>query len=120
MNKTEVTALLKEAQATRRERLELQAKADKLEQREKSIQDQLTAAKVATGDYGPYHLERKPKKVPRVTDWTLFHAHIKETGAFDMLTKHLSPAAIMARIDDGLYVPGTVTDEKVTYAISAK
>lgn len=120
MNKTEVSALLKEMVSTRRERLELTNKAGKLEQREKAIQDQLTAADIKSGAYGPYMLTATPTKVPRVTDWSLFHAHIKETGEFDMLTKHLSPAAIMNRINDGVYLPGVVTDEKTKYSVDAK
>lgn len=120
MNKTQVTALLRDMQAARNERLKLDEESAKLKVREDSIADQLRAANVESGTFGPYVLTAKAKKVPRCTDWTLLHAHIKETGEFDLLHKRLTESAIMARLKDGVYLPGIVTDDKVTYTITAK
>ena len=91
--KTEVTALVKEYNAVRNERRALDQASAKLKVREDSILDNLTAAKVPSGKYGPYQLTVTTKAVPRCTDWAGFHAYIKETGNFDMLHKrlHLNP-----------------------------
>lgn len=115
----EVAALVAEYDNTRSKRLKLNNDADKLEQREKAILDALTKAGVESGTYGPFSIEVGTKKVPRVTDWPGFHQYILSSGNIDMLTKHLTPTAIMARLDDGEYVPGVVTDEKTTYKFGA-
>lgn len=120
MTKTEISALLKTYQAKDRERLVLAEKVKKLDEEQKSILDQLTAANVRSDSYGSYYLSVSTKKVPRCTDWPGFHAYLKETGNFDMLHKRLTETAVMARLDDGEYVPGIVTDEKVTYKVTAK
>lgn len=113
--KTEITALVKEYNSTRNERLKLTAEAAKLEQREKAILDSFTTAKIASGKYGPYEVEVKTKRVPRVTDWVGFHAYIRESGNFDMLHKRITESAIMARLDNGEFVPAVMTDDKTTY-----
>ena len=118
--KTEIAALLREYQSKDHRRLELNEESKKLEVAQKVILDQLQALGVASGDYGPYKLTVEVKKVPRVTDWNVFHAYLRETGNLDMLTKHLTASAIMARLNDGEYVPATVVDDKTTYKIKAK
>lgn len=120
MTKTEIAAFLKIYQTKDRERKELAERVAKLDQEQKAILDQLTAANVTTDFYGGYHLRVETKKVPRCTDWPGFHAYVKETGAFDLLHRRLTETAIMARLDDGEYVPGIVTDDKVTYKVTAK
>ena len=117
-SKTEIAALIKEYNTARNERLALNREADKLEQREKSILDTLTLAKVQTGTYGSYAVVVSKKKVPRCTDWVGLHAYIRENNAFDMLHKRLTETAIMARVDEGEFVPGIVTDDKITYTFT--
>lgn len=119
MLKKDVIALLKSYQAMDHERLELNQKAAKLEQAQKGIIDQLVAATVNSGVYGPYLLEAQFKKVPRCTDWAGFHAYILSSGNLDMLHKRLTETAVMARVSEGEYVPGIVVDEKTSYKIKA-
>jgi hypothetical protein len=119
MLKSTITALVKEYNSVRNERLELDQQSAKLKVREDSILDSLTAAGVTSGKYGPYNVTVTTKAVPRCTDWTGFHAYIKETGNFDMLHKRLTESAVMARVSEGEYVPGIVTDTKTTYKVGA-
>lgn len=119
MNKTEVKATLAALQAARNERLKLDQASKKLKVQEDSLHDQLVAAKVPSGQYGPYLIEAQTKQMPRVTDWEGFYAYLRETGNLDMLTKHLTASAINSRMDDGEYVAGVVRDEKITYKITA-
>lgn len=120
MNKTQVTALLKQKQEARNKRLALEEEAKKLKVVEDSVDDQLEAAKVESGTFGPYILTAKSKKAPRCTDWTGLYEHIKSTGEFDLLHKRLTETAVMARLNDGVYLPGIVLDDKWTYTITAK
>lgn len=120
LRKPAVTALLSDYQRMDRQRLELKQQADKLEQAQKAIIDELTENGVPTDTYGPYFLKVEKKKVPRCTDWGLFYGFIKANDAFDCLHKRLTETAIMARVNDAEYVPGIVTDEKITYKVSAK
>lgn len=120
MNKTQVTAILKAKQDARNKRLALEEEAKKLKVVEDDCDDQLEKGGVESGTYGSYILTAKPKDVPRCTDWSLLHAHIKETGEFDLLHKRLTESAVMARRKDGVYLPGMVYDTKVSYTITAK
>jgi hypothetical protein len=115
--KKEVEALALEYNRTRNERLKLDQESAKLKVREESILDSLTAAKVTSGTYGKVSIEVSTKKVPRCTDWTGFHAYLIQTGNLDMLHKRLTETAVMARVDNGEYVPGIVTDEKTSYKV---
>lgn len=114
----QIEALIREHNDKRKERLKLSEQAAKLEVREKEIIDLLTALGVQSGIHGPFEVERKTKKVPRCTDWNLFHAYVRENNALDMLHKRLTETAVMARIDAGEIVPGIVTDDKVTFKFS--
>ena len=116
--KKQIEALINESIQTRNARLALEGEAAKLKVREDSIADELKAANVTDGVYGKFSLKATTKKVPRCTDWAGFHAYIKETGNFDMLHKRLTETAVMARVDNGEYVPGITTDDKVSYKFS--
>jgi len=118
--KTQVTGILKLYQEKDTRRLALSEEAKRLEQEQKALLDQLSALEVKTDSYGPYNLRVASKKVPRCTDWPGFHAYLISTGNLDMLHKRLTESAIMERLDNGEYVPGIVTDDKVTYKVTAK
>ena len=92
MNKTEVKGLVAQYQAARNERLKLDNESKKLKVKEDSILDQLIAAKVVSGQYGPYLVEAQFKDVARVTDWTTFHAYILESGSIDYIFLYRSVA----------------------------
>ena len=115
LTKTEVAAIVKEYNATRNERLKLDEASKKLKVKEDSFLDQLSAGNVGTGKYGAYQVTVETKKVARITDWNNFHAYIRDHNALDMLTKHVTQSAIMARVNEGELVPGVVTDDKTTY-----
>jgi len=115
----DITALIARYQTARNERLDLDEQSKKLKVEEDSILDQLTAAGVESGKYGPYKLTVKPKQTPRCTDWEGLWAYIKDTNSFELLHKRLTETAVMERLDAGEHLPGIVTDEKVTYKITA-
>lgn len=119
VTKTEVTSLLREYQDKDHRRLELAEEVKKLDQAQKAILDQLTALGIESGKYGPYLLTVDSKKVPRCTDWNTFHQYLIQTGNLDMLHKRLTDTAVMARMNEGEYVPGIVVDEKPTFKIKA-
>lgn len=116
-SKAKTAALLAEYNTVRNERLALDQRSKKLAVKEAEILDKLEGSK--SGTYGDFELEVSNKKVPRCTDWSGFHAYILQTGNLDMLHKRLTESAIMARIGDGEYVPGIVTDDKVSYKVTA-
>lgn len=119
MNKAEVKALVAEYQAARNARLKLDNESKKLKVKEDSVLDQLIAAKVVSGQYGPYLVEAQTKKVARVTDWATFHEYILESGQLDMLERRPTQSAVNARFDEGEVVPGVVQDDRPSYKISA-
>ena len=119
MNKTEVKALVAKYNEAKNKRLALDRESAKLKVVEDTCMDELYAAKVASGQYGPYLVEFINKRVPRCTDWPNLHAYIKQEGAFELLHKRLTETAIMERVNAGELVPGIVIDDKPTYKISA-
>lgn len=48
----------------------------------------------------------KTKQRPQVADWSEVYKFIVDTGATDLLQRRLSEAAVKARVDDGVAVPG--------------
>jgi len=115
---TEVANLITEHNKLNVERLAADQTSAKLKVKQDAIIDQLVAAKVESGTFGPYSVEKKSKQVPRCTDWEGFYKYLQQTGNFDMLHKRLTETAIMARLDNDEYVPGISTDEKVSYKFS--
>lgn len=115
MTLLEVASLIAQYNEARAKRLKLDEESKKLKVREDSLLDSLNAANIESGNYGPYCVEVKKVKVARVTDWSGFYAYLKQTGNLDMLTKHLTQSAIMARVEAGEYVPAIVTDDKTSY-----
>jgi len=118
MKPKEIERLVAEYQNTRNARLLLDEESKKMKVAEDGLLDKLTAAGGESGKYGPYTVKVVIKPVPRCTDWNAFYDYLRKTGNLDMLTKHLTASAIMARLEAGEYVPAIVTDDKVTYKIS--
>jgi len=119
VNKTQIKALVAEYNTAKNERLALDKQSAKLKVKEDSIMDQLVAAKVESGIYGPYLLEATNKRMPRCTDWPNLYAYIQQEGAFELLHKRLTESAIMERVDAGEILPGIVIDPKPGFKISA-
>jgi hypothetical protein len=61
---------------------------------------------------------RSEKPVPKVTDWDALYAHIKKTGAFELLQKRPTESAFAERWDAGKSVPGTEKFTKVSLSVS--
>lgn len=49
---------------------------------------------------------RKVSNEPSAEDWDLIHAHIVDTGEWDLMERRLGKAAVKARWDEGEEVPG--------------
>lgn len=58
------------------------------------------------------------KQVPQVKDWDVFYKYVKKTGAFDMMQKRLSDAAIKERWENGKEVPGVEHFNVVSVSIN--
>lgn len=56
-----------------------------------------------------YKAEVKREQRPTVEDWEKFYAHVKKTGAFDLLQRRLNDAAVKERLEDKKGVPGVGT-----------
>lgn len=95
---------------TRAKRLEVQKIVDELQARESILREHLIdnlPKSDATGVSGK--LARATvtvKELPRVEDWDKLWAHIKKTGAFELLQKRLSNAAVEERWEHSKQVPG--------------
>lgn len=51
--------------------------------------------------------------VPQVDDWAALYAHVKKTGAFELLQRRVSTEAWRERLDAGAPVPGTTGFQRV-------
>lgn len=95
---------------TRAKRLEVQKIVDDLQARESALREHLIdnlPKSDATGVSGK--LARATvtvKELPRVEDWDKLWAHIKKTGAFELLQKRLANAAVEERWEHNKQVPG--------------
>lgn len=58
------------------------------------------------------------KEVPQVKDWTAFQAFIKKTGAWELMQRRPSEAALKERLDAGVKVPGVDVFHAVTLSVN--
>lgn len=58
------------------------------------------------------------KKVPQVQDWDKLYAHVKKTGAFELLQRRVADGAVKERWDQGKEVPGVITFNATTVSIN--
>lgn len=58
------------------------------------------------------------KEVPQVEDWTAFYAHVKKTGAFELLQRRLGEGAVKERWEAGKVVPGVTKFTAVTISLT--
>lgn len=58
------------------------------------------------------------KKVPQVTDWEAFFAHVAKTKSWDLLIRRVNDSAVVERWEAGKEIPGvgafTLTNVSVT------
>ena len=101
---------LSELLSKRKQRLELQREADKLEQEEKALAEIIIQEMVSFGQekmkVGDDVVYLKETTEPNPTSWPAILDYVKRTGAVDLLQKRLTASAVKARWEDGEIVDG--------------
>jgi len=104
----------------REQRHALGRKMAAIEAQEKAIRDHLIATLPADGATGvsgkKATVQIAATREPMVSDWEAFYAHVKKTGAFDLMQRRISPPAIRERWEADEQVPGigTIVVKKVS------
>lgn len=115
MELAELAALVDEYDAARDTRLAADREAESLKKDETALADRIVAELNSQGvRYAAGTVKRvklTPQSKPKAEDWPLFYLYMKEEGAFDLLQKRLSEAAIKERTEDGIVIPGIVFNE---------
>ena len=62
---------------------------------------------------------RKETKV-EVADWAWLQKYVREEGAFDILQKRISPAALKRRVDAGAELQGVTIKESKSFIVGSK
>lgn len=111
--KAKMGPLVDEYRDIRELRLAASKFADALEAEEKRIMNHIIEnvdADESSGVVGKnFKALVKREQRPVVEDWDKFYAHVKKTGAFDLLQKRLNDAAVKERFEDKKKVPGVGT-----------
>ena len=92
-------------------------KAAVLEQEQKAILDELDRRGISSGTIGNFAITRKEVRTPVVANWDLLMPWIRTNNALDLFERRLTKSAAMARIDDGVALPGVVVEPRVGYTI---
>jgi len=100
-------AVADEYAQTRQFRLAMEKIVEPVQERESELRQYMIKNLEKSRDEGKdtgaagklYRVQIKDKETPKVTDWTVFHGYIQETGRFDLLQKRLSDKAIMEMVD---------------------
>lgn len=107
---------------TKAKRLEVQKIVEELQARETALREHLInnlPKSDATGVAGKIARATVTlKEVPRVEDWDKLWSHIKKTGAFEILQKRISSAAVEERWEAGKKVPGVEKFNAVTISLN--
>src|SRR4030095_16336860 len=117
MDAKTIAGLAQTYQQLREKRLDLDRQARTLWGREKLILDKLIEARVSSGSYDGWLIERDKTDVPRVESWEPFLSYVLSHKALDLFERRLSKSAAMARFNGGDPIPGVVLDEKITYKV---
>jgi hypothetical protein len=113
-------AIVDSLYALRTERLRIEREVDALKKRETALREKLLAllprldATRVSGLRATATISRVT--VPHVTDWDALYAHIRSTGAFELLQRRVGVEAWRERNDAKQPVPGTepFVDFKIT------
>lgn len=107
---------------TKARRLEVQKQVDELEKQEIQLKEYIinnlpkSQATGVAGKLARVTLVQKTK--PQVQDWDKFYAYVKKNGAFEMLQRRLSDAAIQERWDNKKQVPGVEPFKVTTVSVN--
>lgn len=106
----------------REARLAKQKEADAIEAEEKALKEhiiQTLPKSESSGVAGKVaRVTVVSKDVPRVEDWDKLYKYVKKTGAFELLQRRLSDAAVQERWEAGKEIPGVGTFGVVTVSIN--
>lgn len=95
---------------TRDRRLAEQKLVDKIKEGEDFLKNKileiLRDSKAPVMGGTTHQCTRKVSNEPFAEDWELIHAHIVDTGDWDLMQKRLGEAAVKLRWDEGEEVPG--------------
>ena len=97
-------------QETRNRRLAIEKQAKEVHVKEVEYAEQIlttlrdSASPVIGGT--THQCTRKVTNEPTVEDWDDLHAHIVDTGEWDLMEKRVGKAAVKLRWDEGEDVPG--------------
>ena len=106
----------------RQKRLEEQKKVDLIEAEEKALKEHIIQnlpKSEASGVAGKLaRVTVVTKEVPQVEDWDAFYKYVKRTGAFDLMQRRLTDAAVKERWEAGEEIPGVKHFNVVTVSIN--
>lgn len=106
----------------RQKRLEMQKEVDKIAAEEAALKEHIinTLPKSeASGVAGKVaRVTVVTKEVPQVEDWDSFYKYVKRTGAFDLMQRRLTEAAVKERWEAGEEIPGVKHFQVVTVSIN--
>lgn len=105
-------------------RLSMQKAVDTVKERETEIYKHMLAVlseSVDTGATGQnYRVQLVNKVSLSVTDWTQLHDYIRQTGAFELLSRRLSEPAARDMLDAGIALPGIGSNTFPTLSITKR
>lgn len=111
MELSELSKLVDEFVAQRRDRLAADRVAAILKEKENVLKEevirelQLNNATLVGGSSGAV-VKLQEKEKPVANDWSKLYAYIREHDAFDLLHKRITEGAVKLRQDDGIEIPG--------------
>jgi hypothetical protein len=119
VNKSEVhMSLVTRIHELRKQRLDLQRKADLLDQEEKTLMEelifQMRAASIDSIEDDGATVELKSSVEPVVQSWPELLDYIKRTGHIDLFQKRITPSAVKLRWSDDQIIPGISAETKYT------
>jgi hypothetical protein len=106
----------------REERRKLEAKSEKLKEKERGIEDKLIeeiSSEDATGVVGKWAKATvHVKTIATVENWDVFYAHILKTKDFSFLNRAVGQAAVKERWEAKKVVPGVVPFHKKSVSLT--
>jgi len=106
----------------RQKRLDAQKIVDAIEEEEKALKEHIINTLPKSESSGVAgKLARVAvvvKDVPQVGDWPAFYKHIKKTGAFELMGRSISKAAVEEVLATGKKIPGIQIFHAVSLSIN--
>jgi len=110
MDTAEIKSLVDEYDDVKQRRLATDRAAKELKGQETRLKEKITnelrESGLAAAGGSVLTVTLKPKDKPVAEDWPQLYVYIRSTDAFDLLHKRLTEAAVKARWEDSIQVPG--------------